>query len=62
MHAFLVGDKAHPRSEEIYQQTHLLVDEMKWDGYVPDIDDFLLDEEVEEQYPYEGHKTAMFVV
>jgi hypothetical protein len=32
---------------------------MKWDGYVPDIDDFLLDEEVEEQYPYEGHKTAM---
>ncbi|KAK2359668.1 pentatricopeptide repeat-containing protein, mitochondrial [Trifolium repens] len=62
VHAFLVGDKAHPRSEEIYQQTHLLVDEMKWDGYVPDIDDFLLDEEVEEQYPYEGHKTAMFVV
>ncbi|MCH88784.1 pentatricopeptide repeat-containing protein [Trifolium medium] len=32
---------------------------MKWDGYVPDIDDFLLDEEVEEQDPYEGHKTAM---
>ncbi|GAU14059.1 hypothetical protein TSUD_168840 [Trifolium subterraneum] len=34
-------------------------DEMKWDGYVPEIDDFLLDEEVEEQDPYEGHKTAM---
>jgi len=56
VHAFLVGDKAHPRSEEIYQQTHLLVDEMKWDEYVPEIDDFLLDEEVEEQNYYEGHK------
>nr|KYP76477.1 Pentatricopeptide repeat-containing protein At3g02330 [Cajanus cajan] len=58
VHTFLVGDKAHPRSEEIYQQTHLLVDEMKWAGYVPDID-FMLDEEVEEQDPYEGLKTTV---
>jgi GTP:adenosylcobinamide-phosphate guanylyltransferase len=43
VHAFLVGDEAHPRFEEIYQQTHSLVAEMKRDGYVPDID-----EEVEE--------------
>ncbi|XP_057436227.1 pentatricopeptide repeat-containing protein At3g02330, mitochondrial [Lotus japonicus] len=56
VHAFLVGDKAHPRCEEIYEQTHLLVDEMKWDGNVADID-FMLDEEVEEQYPHEGLKT-----
>ncbi|AES77828.1 putative tetratricopeptide-like helical domain, DYW domain-containing protein [Medicago truncatula] len=59
VHAFLVGDKAHPRSEEIYQQTHLLVDEMKWDGYVPEIDGFLLDEEVDEQDSYEGHKITV---
>jgi pentatricopeptide repeat protein len=43
VHAFLVGDEAHPRFEEIYQQIHSLVAEMKRDGYVPDID-----EEVEE--------------
>ncbi|XP_020996869.1 pentatricopeptide repeat-containing protein At3g02330, mitochondrial isoform X1 [Arachis duranensis] len=53
VHAFLVGDKAHPRSEEIYEQTRLLVDEMKWDGYVPEID-FMVDEEPEEQDSYEG--------
>ncbi|KAL2329750.1 hypothetical protein Fmac_017331 [Flemingia macrophylla] len=55
---FLVGDKAHPRAEEIYEHTHLLVDEMKWVGYVPDID-FMLDEEVEEQDPYEGLKITV---
>ncbi|RYQ78942.1 hypothetical protein Ahy_Scaffold8g108410 [Arachis hypogaea] len=53
VHAFLVGDKAHPRSEEIYEQTRLLVDEMKWDGYVPEID-FMVDEEPEKQDSYEG--------
>ncbi|QCE12767.1 cell division protease FtsH [Vigna unguiculata] len=58
VHTFLVGDNAHPRSEEIYEQIHLLVDEMKWAGYVPDID-FLLDEEVEEQGPYEGRKATI---
>ncbi|KAL9297351.1 hypothetical protein ACSQ67_023247 [Phaseolus vulgaris] len=51
VHTFLVGDRAHPRSEEIYEQTNLLVEEMKWAGYVPYID-FLLDEEVEEQDVY----------
>ncbi|KOM36659.1 hypothetical protein LR48_Vigan03g004000 [Vigna angularis] len=58
VHTFLVGDKAHPRSQVIYEQIHLLVDEMKWAGYVPDID-FLLDEEVEEQDPYEGPKATI---
>ncbi|RYQ98947.1 hypothetical protein Ahy_B07g086784 [Arachis hypogaea] len=48
VHAFLVGDKAHPRSEEIYEQIRLLVDEMKWDGYFLEIN-FMLDEEAEEQ-------------
>ncbi|KOM27023.1 hypothetical protein LR48_Vigan358s000100 [Vigna angularis] len=58
VHTFLVRDKAHPRYEVIYEQIHLLVDEMKWAGYVPDID-FLLDEEVEEQDPYEGPKATI---
>lgn len=34
VHMFLVGDKAHPRCEEIYKSLHLLIDEMKWTGYV----------------------------
>ncbi|ESW11366.1 hypothetical protein PHAVU_008G023900 [Phaseolus vulgaris] len=58
VHTFLVGDRAHPRSEEIYEQTNLLVEEMKWAGYVPYID-FLLDEEVEEQDVYEGLKATI---
>lgn len=58
VHTFLVGDKAHPRSEEIYEKIHLLVDEMNWAGYVPDID-FLLDEEVEEHDPYESPKATI---
>ncbi|KAJ7974239.1 Pentatricopeptide repeat-containing protein [Quillaja saponaria] len=47
VHAFLVGDKAHPRFEEIYEQIDVLIGEMKWVGYTPDIDFMLV--EVEEQ-------------
>ncbi|XVF31646.1 hypothetical protein REPUB_Repub17cG0009000 [Reevesia pubescens] len=42
VHAFLVGDKAHPRCQEIYKKLGILVDEMRY--YVADID-FLLEEE-----------------
>lgn len=34
VHMFLVGDKAHPRCEDIYEYLHILLDEMKWVGYV----------------------------
>ncbi|XP_008783105.2 pentatricopeptide repeat-containing protein At3g02330, mitochondrial [Phoenix dactylifera] len=47
MHAFLVGDKAHPRCVEIYQRLDELICEMKWAGYVPNLDSFLEDEEEE---------------
>ncbi|XP_019454632.1 PREDICTED: pentatricopeptide repeat-containing protein At3g02330 [Lupinus angustifolius] len=60
VHAFVVGDKAHPRSEEIYEQTHLLVDEMKWVGDVPDFD-FMHDEDMEELDPYERLETTSAV-
>ncbi|KAK8631181.1 hypothetical protein V6N13_079941 [Hibiscus sabdariffa] len=43
VHAFLVGEKAHPRSKEIYEMLGMLVDEMRC--YVADID--LLLEEIE---------------
>ncbi|KAF1863034.1 hypothetical protein Lal_00018879 [Lupinus albus] len=60
VHAFVVGDKAHPRSEEIYEQTHLLVDEMKWVGDVPDFD-FMVDEDMEELDSYERLETTSVV-
>ncbi|KAJ0989674.1 hypothetical protein J5N97_008030 [Dioscorea zingiberensis] len=43
MHAFLVGDKAHPRSEEIYARLDELIGEMKWIEYQPDVDFLPLD-------------------
>ncbi|XVE78612.1 hypothetical protein DITRI_Ditri13aG0160100 [Diplodiscus trichospermus] len=39
VHAFLAGDKAHPRCKEIYKKLVILVDEMRC--YVADIDFFL---------------------
>ncbi|PRQ53236.1 putative tetratricopeptide-like helical domain, DYW domain-containing protein [Rosa chinensis] len=48
VHAFFVGDKAHPRSEEVYERLDLLVVEMMRIGYRPEIE-FVLDEEMEEQ-------------
>lgn len=44
VHTFLVWDKAHPKYEEIYEKLGFLISEMKWSGYVPDIDN----EETEE--------------
>lgn len=50
VHTFLVGDKAHPRCKEMYGMLGVLVDEMKWVGYVPKSGgDFLLEEEDDEQ-------------
>ncbi|KAK3212246.1 hypothetical protein Dsin_016952 [Dipteronia sinensis] len=49
VHAFLVGDKAHPEYKEIYDKLGLLIGEMKGAGCVPDID-FLLYEEAEEGF------------
>ncbi|XP_050227564.1 pentatricopeptide repeat-containing protein At3g02330, mitochondrial [Mercurialis annua] len=47
MHAFLVGNKTHPKCEEIYEIIGLLIDEMKWVGYKPETN-FFIDEESEE--------------
>lgn len=48
LHMFLVGDKAHPRREQIYENLDLLIAEMKWAGYVPDGDFLLKDEDTED--------------
>ncbi|KAJ6802675.1 pentatricopeptide repeat-containing protein [Iris pallida] len=49
MHAFLVGDKAHPKFTEIYNRLDELYGEMKLAGYVPDVEFFRDDEEEENQ-------------
>ncbi|PON47861.1 DYW domain containing protein [Trema orientale] len=54
VHAFSVGDKAHPRCNEIYEKLYLLVGEMKWAGYMPFIH---FDEEVAEEE--EGHEQEL---
>ena len=45
MHAFLVGDKAHPKCKEIFEILDELIGEMKWVGYMPDREFFYDDEE-----------------
>eukprot|EP00268_Persea_americana_P068500 TRINITY_DN9546_c0_g1_i2.p1 TRINITY_DN9546_c0_g1~~TRINITY_DN9546_c0_g1_i2.p1 ORF type:complete len:900 (+),score=157.86 TRINITY_DN9546_c0_g1_i2:411-3110(+) len=49
VHAFLVGDKAHPRCQEIYKRLNELIREMKWAGYVPDMDFVLNDGEIKQE-------------
>lgn len=56
VHSFLVGDKAHPRCKEIYEKLHVLIDEIKLDGYVPFV---YFDEIVEEQSQKEELTTHM---
>ncbi|XP_044480983.1 pentatricopeptide repeat-containing protein At3g02330, mitochondrial-like [Mangifera indica] len=58
VHTFLVGDKAHPKCEEIYEELGMLIGEMKWSGYVPD-SDFLLNEEAEELEQQDESRTWM---
>lgn len=57
VHAFLVGEKAHPRCNEIYEKLHLLVGEMKWAGYSPFVH---FDEEVELEEQEQGLRTYMY--
>ncbi|XP_074574887.1 pentatricopeptide repeat-containing protein At3g02330, mitochondrial [Curcuma longa] len=44
-HTFLVGDKAHPKCNEIYERLDELIAEMMWAGYLPDLETFVYDEE-----------------
>ncbi|KAK4277444.1 hypothetical protein QN277_015444 [Acacia crassicarpa] len=48
VNAFIVGDKAHPRCEEIYEKIHLLLYEMKWAGHAPEVH-LMLDDVVEDE-------------
>lgn len=62
VHVFLVGDKSHPRTEDIYVQLEKLYKRMKEEGYVPDTD-FVLhdveDEQKEENLAYHSERLAV---
>eukprot|EP01018_Ginkgo_biloba_P034078 Gb_04445 [translate_table: standard] len=61
-HAFLVGDKSHPQSDEIYAVLETLTGQMKDAGYVPNTDFVLheVEEETKELMPCSyGEKLAV---
>lgn len=47
VHAFTVGDRSHPQTKEIYAKLEKLTEQMKEEGYAPDMTDLLLDLEQE---------------
>ncbi|XP_016436361.2 pentatricopeptide repeat-containing protein At4g37170-like [Nicotiana tabacum] len=62
VYVFLVGDKSHPRSNEIYDFLGELWRRMKVEGYVPDIDNVLHDveeEQKEQNLSYHSEKLAV---
>lgn len=62
IHVFLVGDKSHPRTDEIYLLLKKLHRRMREEGYVPDINYVLHDvedEQKEEDLVYHSEKLAV---
>ncbi|XP_010515259.1 PREDICTED: putative pentatricopeptide repeat-containing protein At3g49142 [Camelina sativa] len=49
IHTFLVGDRTHPQSDEIYRELDVFVKKMKELGYVPDSESALHDVEEEDK-------------
>ncbi|XP_049931823.1 pentatricopeptide repeat-containing protein At4g37170 [Nymphaea colorata] len=62
VHVFLVGDRSHPRTEEIYRELDELSTRMKEEGYVPDTNFVLHDveeEQKEQNLSYHSEKLAV---
>lgn len=49
IHQFIMGDKSHPRAQEIENYLNELMEEIRIEGYVPDIGSVLHDMDVEEK-------------
>lgn len=49
IHEFTVGDRSHPQTREIYVELERILKRLKEEGYVPCIDNLLLDLEGEEK-------------
>ncbi|CAN6464877.1 unnamed protein product [Victoria cruziana] len=48
-HEFVMGDRSHPQTDEIYQKLHQVVSEVKLIGYAPNTSNVLLNVEEEEK-------------
>ncbi|XVF21126.1 hypothetical protein REPUB_Repub12eG0063800 [Reevesia pubescens] len=48
LHEFIVGDKSHPQTKEIYSKLSEMREKLKFDGHVPDTSQVMLYIEVEE--------------
>ncbi|OVA05584.1 Pentatricopeptide repeat [Macleaya cordata] len=62
VHEFVMGDKSHPQTEEIYEKLEEMMKKLKMEGYVPRISNVLADieeEEKEKTLSYHSEKIAI---
>lgn len=62
VHAFILGDKAHPQVNAIYQELNQIIWRLKEEGYVPDTNFVLQDlegEQMENSLAYHSEKLAI---
>ncbi|GLJ49785.1 hypothetical protein SUGI_1057230 [Cryptomeria japonica] len=62
MYAFVVGDRSHPQTQEIYAELERLCGQMKETGYVPDTDFALHDVEEEQKEHILGYHSEKLAV
>ncbi|KAM2956931.1 hypothetical protein FF2_024002 [Malus domestica] len=63
LHEFIVGDKSHPRTEEIYSKLSEIREKLKSVGHVPDTSQVLLclEEEKEKEAELENHSERLAI-
>ncbi|GFP87845.1 pentatricopeptide repeat-containing protein at2g03880 mitochondrial [Phtheirospermum japonicum] len=62
IHAFILGDKAHPQINAIYEELNQIIRRLKEEGYVPDTNFVLQDlegEQMESSLAYHSEKLAI---
>jgi pentatricopeptide repeat protein len=62
VHAFLVGDRSHSQTEEIYKKLEILFKEMMAEGYIPNTRYALNDVEEEQKEQILGHHSEKLAV
>eukprot|EP01018_Ginkgo_biloba_P015181 Gb_08060 [translate_table: standard] len=62
VHTFLVGDRSHPQSDEIYAKLESLDEPMKVAGYVPDTNFVLHDVEKEDKEHFLGYHSEKLAI
>eukprot|EP01018_Ginkgo_biloba_P021055 Gb_39560 [translate_table: standard] len=62
VHTFIVRDRSHPQSEEVYAKLEELIGQMKEAGYVPDTNLVLHDVEEEQKEQYLCHHSEKLAI